>query len=272
MPSNTVWLDLPQTLTNDILGLVCKLSRGCGSASANETNLHVLCFRVWNKGTYEPWEMWSEWYHDHGGAFYYFYRVDGDVRQRFQSPPAHTPGYTTKVLARVNPNAAVCTAATTKRKERPEDDAAVVVKRARTDNAAAKRKRSPGDTAGAKRPRTDAAAASDEAEEVDAPNPFAEHGDTDDELPPSGGGPPMKIIHRKPRLGDSGGAAAKRARLGDIQKQFNLLDVAMTEPHKFQLWHDMHLVSGTIDDDIMPKYIAHLKSRGVCTKGIEHLA
>ena len=58
----------------------------------------------------------------------------------------------------------------------------------------------------------------------------------------------------------------------DIQRQFNLLDDAMTEPHKFNDWYAMHLFDGAIDDNIMEQYIPYLKSRGVCTKGIDHLA
>lgn len=57
----------------------------------------------------------------------------------------------------------------------------------------------------------------------------------------------------------------------DIQRQFNLLDDAMTEPHKFEVWYGMHLLDGNIDEDILPVYIKHLQSRGVCTKGIDHL-
>lgn len=179
MTSNTVWLDHSRRVTNNIRGVVCGLASECGSASENKTNLHVMSFRVWNMYTwrYDAWEMWSEWYQDpkldfHRGAFWWFYRVDDKgVRHRFESPPEDTPGFVTKVLARVNPNAAVCTAATAKRKGHPED-AAAAAKRQRTDNATAKRKERPED---AKRQRRAAVPAA-------VPEPAAEPTLTDEDI------------------------------------------------------------------------------------------
>ena len=88
------------------------------------------------------------------------------------------------------------------------------------------------------------------------------------------------IMSTGPHEGAAAGAAGKGFVLDptveddDIRRQFALLEDARTgePPHEFNKWHDMHLLDGDIDDDIMPQYIEYLQSRGVSTKGIDHLA